>query len=147
MKVKQKTIKYNEQGRCPVCGLCSSSYYITAERNMKSQTMEYIETVEADECGFYKAWKCHKCKCTGREYYEFTDHYDVYAADGEARIDSENRVYPFPYLCKDRLRTLLKKAISALHETTGGDKSYENLHDLADDLDIIEEEYALIMNN
>lgn len=138
-------ITSNEQGVCPVCGN-NEFGSVNDAGNESAKPFEYLSSDDADDAGFYKSWKCHNCGCTGREYYEFTDHYDVYETDGETRIDTEER-HNFAYLERDRLLELLKRAIQAIHNTTGEDESYETLYDLADEIGITEDEYNRVMKN
>jgi len=138
IKKKQKLkIQFNEQGKCPVCGNEDSG--LDSPLHFK-----YYDEEFSGECGYIKLWQCRACWCTGKEYYEFTDHYDIYSKNGITRIDSESEG-DFPYLKRKRLFSLLKKAISAIHDLTGKDKSYVSLHDLQDDLDITADEYDAIM--
>jgi|GEM_PF-2047693 len=121
-------IQSNEQGTCPVC---------------KSTNLEICGSENVDESGYYEEWQCSNCECTGKQYFEFADHYDVYAKDGETRIDKEEQ-NNFPYLKKDRLLILLDNALTVIHELTGEESGYANLHDLQCELGIAREEYAAI---
>jgi len=125
-KVEKLKIVSNKQGVCPVC----------------NNDIEYLDVVDAEDAGAYKLWECNSCNCTGREYLEFVDHYDVYTADGEMRVDDEDAIYRID---RERLKTLLKNTLSTLHETTGEKESYETLYDLADNIGITQEEYDCIM--
>lgn len=127
-KFSKLKIQFNEQDKCPVCG---------------NEKLDIYDAEDAEECGFIEKWQCNNCKCTGQQYFQFTDHYDVYAEDGETRIDSENQDN-FPYLKRTRLIELLKNALFTIHEVTGEDDGYDKLYDLQNDIGITYEEYAAI---
>jgi len=122
----QRKIISNEQGICPAC----------------NNDITYYDVVDAEDAGTYKSWTCLSCKCDGKEYHEFIDHYDVYEKDGETRVDDEDATYRIK---RERLIKLLSNALSTLHETTGEEESYETLYDLASDIGITEEEYDFVM--
>lgn len=113
----------NKHNICPVC----------------DGELKVYETEGTDD-SYIELWECTKCKCTGKQYFDFTDHYDVYAEDGETRIDSEDDSC-FPYLKRDRLLILLGNALSAIHEKLE-DSSFESLIHL--ELGITRDEHEMI---
>jgi len=136
-KTKRYRIQFNEQGKCPVCG---NDDIIS---NASQTRFEYLDEEYAGECGYFKTWQCGICKCTGKEYYEFADHYDVCQKNG-VRVDSENEG-DFPYLKRNRLFSLLKNTLNAIHNTTSKDPSYESLGDLQKEIGITADEYDAVM--
>jgi len=123
--MQKREIISNEQGKCPVC----------------NNDITYLDVVDVEESGAYKLWECNDCECTGSEYLEFVDHYDVYEKGGETRIDNDDAVYRIK---RERLIILLRNALSTLYETTGEEESYETLYDLAGDIGITKEEYDFV---